>query len=114
MLKKIALTSFLILAQDSPGKLYPPGVVNDFFKSLRQPGSGISCCDISDCNFVEADTDKGKYRFRYRGRWIEVPDTIIVRNVKNITGQFIACYNEKILDKEGKPLLYCFVEGTLS
>jgi hypothetical protein len=32
-----------------------------WFKSLKQPGSGFSCCDISDCKRTEADWRGGQW-----------------------------------------------------
>lgn len=75
----------------------------DWFKSLKQPKTGYSCCDVSDCKQTKAV-------WQGNGWWAEFPD-----------GQVRPIPPEKILDKpktiDGKAYLcssptnrvYCFV-----
>jgi hypothetical protein len=44
-----------------------------WFKSLKQPGTGISCCDISDCKRAEADWRGGQWHAVVDGEWTPIP-----------------------------------------
>jgi len=44
-----------------------------WFKSLKQPGSGFSCCDISDCKRTEADWRGGQWWAVVSGEWTPIP-----------------------------------------
>ena len=44
-----------------------------WFKSLKQPGSGFSCCDISDCTRTEADWRGGQWWAVVSGEWTPIP-----------------------------------------
>ena len=44
-----------------------------WFKSLKQPGTGVSCCDISDCKRAEADWRDGQWHAVVNGEWTPIP-----------------------------------------
>ena len=46
---------------------------DEWFKSLKQPGSGFSCCDISDCKRTEADWRGGQWWAVVSGEWTPIP-----------------------------------------
>ncbi len=46
---------------------------SSWFKSLKQPGTGISCCDISDCRRAEADWRDGQWHAVVEGEWTPIP-----------------------------------------
>lgn len=82
-----------------------------FFKSLQQPGTGMSCCDIADCRTVVVTHGEGR-RWAFIGTgfpnapntWVEVPDSVVLCGVENPTGEPIACFFG------GK--VQCFVPGS--
>lgn len=89
-----------------------------WFHSLKQPGTGISCCDSSDCKPVEYDVRKGVYWAHLsddRGDWgwHEIPPEKVITDPdvlrRNPTGSAVACW----LGSPEKPHLYCFVPGAL-
>lgn len=79
-----------------------------FFHSLKQPNTGIGCCDVSDCRILEEDrwrlTDKG-YEVRVaEDKWMTVPEDRILHKA-NPTGGAVLCYNSDL------SYIYCFVPG---
>lgn len=45
----------------------------DWFKSLKQNGTGYSCCDISDCKETDADWQDGQWWATVNGTWMPIP-----------------------------------------
>lgn len=49
----------------------------EFYRHLKQPGSGMSCCDNKDCrpsdHRVQSD---GTIQFNIAGRWLTVPRSL--------------------------------------
>jgi len=74
------------------GGRYANSPHNDWFRSLKQPGSEISCCDVSDCRPVEARTVAGKWEAEIENRWVEVPPAKILQSKSNPLGRAVACY----------------------
>lgn len=62
----------------------------DWFKSLRVPGTGISCCDVADCKRVEAVYDHGWF-IVVDGKRMAVPQRAIVRDQTSYDGAAYAC-----------------------
>lgn len=89
---------------------YPPSPLSDWYKSLRQPGTGISCCDISDCRPVEARTSGEGWEFDASGRWVAVPSTKVIQNKPNPTGRAVACY----VGAGDTVVLFCFVPPSMA
>lgn len=63
-----------------------------WFNSLRQPGTGVSCCSIADCRPVD-------YRFTSKGyevfvgeQWRPVPQEKILQGYDNPTGRAVVCW----------------------
>ncbi len=52
------LAPAVLLATVATGQSQDRG---SWFKSLKQPGTGYSCCDISDCRRAEADWREGQW-----------------------------------------------------
>ena len=44
-----------------------------WFKSLVQPDTGYSCCDISDCRRAEANWRDGQWWAVVEGEWTPIP-----------------------------------------
>ena len=76
-----------------PSDLSPNPVLSEWFKSLRQPGTSMPCCSVSDCRRVDYRiTDDGTYEVRIEGSWYKVPNTVILRRKGNAVGRAVACY----------------------
>lgn len=93
----------------------PPGPNADWYRSLRQPDTGILCCSVADCRPVqfrdtpagyEAYIDKGPGRFddSAPNDWVKVPPGTVLHGHDNPTGQGIACWTHGIF--------LCFVRGS--
>lgn len=81
-----------------------------WFRSLKMPGSGTSCCDISDCKQTQAKYQDGWWAV-VRGTVRFIPDEIILRNKRSIDGEAYVCASNS-----GPPetaTLYCFIEPTM-
>lgn len=78
--------------------------VRAFFKSLTQPTSGGSCCDLSDCRQVESEWKDGTWYARavVKG-WLAIPKDKIIHNKPNIMEKAILCTSP------GDTSIYCFL-----
>jgi len=63
-----------------------------WFQSLRQPGTGVSCCSIADCRLTEYRSNAEGYEALIAGRWLAVPAERVLQNVDNPTGRAVVCY----------------------
>jgi hypothetical protein len=76
-----------------------------WFNSLRQPGTGASCCSIADCRPVDYRPTKSGYEVWINGQWMPVPPDKVLEGKDNPIGRAVVCYT---------PMLgvMCFVRGT--
>jgi hypothetical protein len=108
---RIALIAGLTIAAAGVALAAPPPdadpSLGPWFQSLRQPGSGASCCSISDCHRLTEqqwrETADSGYEVEIRGRWVPVPRSRILNAVENPTGGAVACYSDALR------VIYCFV-----
>lgn len=78
----------------------------EFFRSLKVPVYGGSCCNERDCAFTDAWRVIGeRFEVLHEGRWLPVPDDRVLTDVKSPTGRAVACI------MEGRVI--CFVLGTM-
>ena len=70
-----------------------------WFQSLRQPGTGESCCSLADCRPAEYRQTRNGYEAWIDGRfgvspgmWVPVPEDKILQRIDNPTGRAVACY----------------------
>lgn len=75
-----------------------------WFESLRQPGTGMSCCSIADCRPTEFRIQGSHYQALVKGKWEDVPPSVVLRRTNNPTGRAIVCYTPY----RG---IMCFVRG---
>ncbi len=73
-----------------------------WFKSLYKP-NGTSCCSIADCRLVESKMTYDGYEVVVDGRWISVPNEIIIHR-DNPTGEAVLC------QRGGE--MHCFVPAS--
>lgn len=75
-----------------------------WFKSLRMPGSGVSCCDISDCKQTDAQWQAGGWWAvsRYHKKLVPIPPAKVLQKPMSIDGEAYLC--------EGQAgTIFCFV-----
>ncbi|HXP32336.1 MAG TPA: hypothetical protein VN832_14675 [Stellaceae bacterium] len=63
-----------------------------WFQSLRQPGTGVSCCSIADCRATEYRSRGEGYEAFIDERWISVPQERVLDHIDNPTGRAVVCY----------------------
>jgi hypothetical protein len=69
--------------------------LSDWFKSLKRPGTGISCCDVSDCRGLDESDVRivdGAYQVFVEGDWRPVPDHNVLQGQANLLRKPMACY----------------------
>lgn len=76
----------------------------EWFKSLRQPDTGISCCDISDCRV----TDSAEWRAdgwwaEVNGRMTRIPENKIIRDRPPLPDGAVVCSGQS------SGVIFCFV-----
>lgn len=77
-----------------------------WFRSLAQPGTGLSCCSLADCRPVDARITPSGYQIRVDNRWLAVPPEKVLHGKENPTGKPVACVlNGQVL---------CFVPGLMA
>jgi hypothetical protein len=104
MLRVFPRVAPIFLAAAAAGVLSNSAFPEDrsaWFKSLTQPGTGMSCCDIADCRRTEADWREGQWWANVEGRWTPIPkDKELSKN--SIDGDAYVCSGA------GRRV-YCFV-----
>jgi hypothetical protein len=66
-----------------------------WFQSLRQPGTGVSCCSIADCRATEYRSRGDGYEAYIDERWISVPPERVLDHIDNPTGRAVVCYEPR-------------------
>ena len=65
--------------------------LHGWFESLKQPGSGVSCCSIADCRPVEYRLVAGGYEAFLDAKWVHVPDDKVLHGLSNPVARGIVC-----------------------
>lgn len=73
-----------------------------WFQSLTMPGTGISCCDISDCRRADADWRNGQWWATVNGQWTPIPPNKELTK-RSIDGDAYVCASPN-------RTVYCFVK----
>ena len=74
-----------------------------WFKSLRSPATGQSCCDLADCKRTEADWKGEGWVAHYPdGEPVQVPNAIIL-DKPSIDGEAYLCSHPQ------SKKLFCFI-----
>jgi hypothetical protein len=106
-----AIASALVLALTTPAAAAPPQgadpALAPWFRSLLQPGTGVSCCALADCRPTDYRIKSDHYEAMVGGKWIAVPPDKILQRTDNPTGHAIVCWTPQ----RG---IMCFVRVTES
>jgi hypothetical protein len=74
-----------------PAGADPNSPIGQWFQSLKQPGSGVSCCSVADCRPVDYRIGAEGYEAMLDGSWVHVPDQRVLRNQANPTARAVLC-----------------------
>src|SRR6266852_2637035 len=78
-------------ARPPDGPLDP--AISDWFKSLKQPETQMSCCSVADCRRMPYHIQDGHYEVDIEGFRYVVPDGTVLQGVDNPTDQSVVCYS---------------------
>jgi hypothetical protein len=90
-----SLAVALVLGAIPAGAAPPPDAdpsLAPWFQSLRQPGTGILCCSLSDCRATSSRMTASGYEALIDNRWLPVPSNRVLEHTPNPTGRAIVCY----------------------
>jgi hypothetical protein len=106
----VAAAAALILAAPAAGQ-YGDGPTADWFRSLKVPGSGVSCCDQADCRPARADWRDGAWwvESRITGELVRIPADRVLET-PSIFASGVLCEIDKGPGPPELPSLfiYCF------
>ena len=98
--------SFAALASP-PAGVNEASPLSDWFNSLRQNDyPRASCCSVADCRPIQSRTRDGHWEVYYKGAWYVVPDSVIIRGIKNPTGEAVACISPNLTPTQ----VLCFIK----
>lgn len=91
--------------------------IGQWFKSLKQPATGASCCDIADCHAVEAEEQPdGRWKARIYDEWVPIPQSVVLGERSRI-GAAVACTSPPLYypGTSGPSFsIFCFAPPALS
>jgi hypothetical protein len=88
----IACSAYALAAP--PPELVPDPALAEWFKHLRQPGTSLPCCSISDCRRVDyRRASDGRFEVMVEGSWYKVPRRLVLQGQGNPLGRAVACYS---------------------
>jgi hypothetical protein len=90
---------------------YADSPMKPWFESLRNK-DGVQCCEVADGMAlldVDWDNQDGHYRIRIEGQWVEVPDESVVTQPNRIGRPIV--WTQYL---NGKPIVRCFMPGTMT
>jgi hypothetical protein len=76
-----------------------------WFQGLTMPGTGIPCCDISDCRRTQADWRNGQWWATVGGQWTPIPHNKELSK-RSIDGDAYVCASPN-------RYVYCFIKPDL-
>lgn len=75
-----------------------------WFRDLRAPDTGRSCCSVSDCRATEVRTNGDRYEAYIEGQWLPVPQAKVLSRPDNPTGHAVVCWTPALG-------IMCFIPG---
>ena len=90
---------------------YADSPLKPWFESLHNK-DGVQCCEVADGMAlldVDWDSQDGHYRVRLEGQWVMVPDERVVTQPNRIGRPIV--WTQYL---NGKPLVRCFMPGTMT
>jgi hypothetical protein len=96
ILASVVMLALLVVLSAPVSYARPPENTNLifglWFEQLHQPGTGLPCCNISDCRQTESRIVGSHYEALVEGKWIAVPPETVVDQSDNPTGHAVVCW----------------------
>ncbi len=102
---RVAVTAAVFIACSTafaapPDGTNPNSAESKWYRGLAQPKTGYGCCSIADCRPVPFQAQEGHFvAYIARGKfpngddaWHDVPDSVVIRDQPNPTGEAVACW----------------------
>lgn len=109
----------LLLLLATPTWAAPPpgtdldGAMSHWYQSLTDPKTGGSCCSEADCRAYKVRPMGDHFEVWFEGKWLIAPPDVVLRNITNPTGGYIACVNPNHYENgDISPAVLCIVPGT--
>lgn len=83
------------------------GGPTNWWQSLRQPGTGLSCCNIADCAYTQARFRQGHWQAKVGDLWRDIPDDKVLKDEVTPDGHAVVCNGS--LSFSPSPVIYCFI-----
>lgn len=102
-----SLASLSLLLPDGAAAAPPENAdpaLAPWFNSLRQPGTGVSCCSLADCRPVDYRDGPAGYEVWINDHWVPVPADKVLTGKDNPIGRAVVCYTPALG-------VLCFVRG---
>ncbi len=83
--------------------------LHHWYAGLLRPDTGGSCCSSSDCTATQGRMVNGKWQAKKDGRWIDIPDSKIVRNAESFNTSAHICAPPSVSMAYPPDYVFCFV-----
>lgn len=107
------VVALLVALTSTFGSTAQAGELGAWFRSLRMPGTNLSCCGLGDCHRTDADWRGGQWWAIVDGMWRAVPPSKVLTKPFSIDGAAYVCNGSPTFDIPGlekaRPPIYCFV-----
>jgi hypothetical protein len=91
----VAVVALAVLALPGSADATSPergdSALKGWIESLKQPGTGVSCCSVADCGPVDYRLASDGYEALLDARWVRVPDSRILRGISNPMARGVLC-----------------------
>ena len=108
LISRLLLAGAALLALAPLARARPPAngdpALAPWFRSLTQPGTGMSCCSIADCRETDFRIIGDHYEALIQGQWREIPADKVLARADNPTGRAVVCWSPALG-------IMCFVRG---
>jgi hypothetical protein len=98
---RLRLLPPLILLLSCGALAHDQGEHAEWYRGLKVPGTGSSCCNDKDCMPTDYRIREGLYEVPVGFMWVVVPNARVIRNVPNPVGRAVVC-------RHGETI-FCFV-----
>ena len=100
----LSLVSGTALAWARPPDGADPAL-HGWFESLKQPGTGFSCCSMADCRPTDYRLGADGYEALLDDKWVRVPAERVLVGHTNPVGRAVVCRSP------ANGSILCFVPG---